>query len=126
MSDDLERKGERRLSQLTSAEIELLVNKFVLESADKIADKCVDRIKNAQHDCEAFRIFRDKDNITRFYSDRVEKKIDDHVAIHKKREEDDEKTYNKRHKNTLLFVSLINTPTIYFVVSKLIAKFFTV
>lgn len=112
------------MGETTPAEIELMVLKCIEESSDKIADKCVERIKHAQHDCEAFRIFRNETNIGRFYSDEVRKKIDDHIVLHKRKEESEEKLYNKRHKNTLLFVSLINMPTVYYVVSKLMARFF--
>lgn len=112
------------MAEITPAEIELMVLKFIESSSDKIADRCVERIKNAQHDCEAFRIFRNEANIGRFYSDEVRKKIDDHIALHKRKEELEEKLYNKRHKNTLMFVSLINMPTVYYVVSKIVSKFF--
>lgn len=112
---------ERRKSQISESEIQLLVNEYIDKASDKIADKCVDRIKNAQHDCEAFRIFRDKENIVRFYN--TEKKIDDHIIQHKNREATEERLYARRHKNTLLFVALINSPTIYFVVTKLVLLF---
>ena len=117
-------KSEETGVAISFAEIELLVNKFVESSSDKIADKCVERIKHAQHDCEAFRIFRDKDNINKFYN--TEKKIDDHVAQHKKRESDEEVRFARRHKNTLLFVALINTPTIYYVLTKVVSLVFKV
>ena len=110
---------ERRKSQISESEIQLLVNEYIDKASDKIADKCVDRIKNAQHDCEAFRIFRDKENVVRFYN--TEKKIDDHIVVHKKKEEEDERLYNKRHKNTLLFVALINSPTIYYIITKFVS-----
>ena len=119
--DDESIGQERRKSQISEAEIQLLVNKYIDKASDKIADKCVDRIKNAQHDCEAFRIFRDKDNILRFYN--TEKKIDDHIVQHKEREETEERLYARRHKNTLLFVALINSPTIYFIITKFVLFF---
>lgn len=70
--------------EITEAEIQLKVNESIDRASDKIADKCVERIKNAQHDCEAFRIFRDKENVKRFYNTADE--LDDHIEMHKKKE----------------------------------------
>lgn len=104
---------------MTSAEIELLVSKYIENSADKIADKCVERIKNAQHDCEAFRIFRHQDNVLRFFN--TEKKIDDHIGFHKKKEVESEKLFERRHKTIMIFVSLISLPSFISMTSKILA-----
>lgn len=114
-------ENEQRKSQISVSEIQLLVNESIDNTSDKIANKCVDRIKSEQHDCEAFRIFRDKENVVRFYN--TEKKIDDHIIQHKHREETEERLYARRHKNTLLFVALINSPTIYFIITKFVLFF---
>lgn len=106
-----------------TAEIELMIINKVSEIADKIADKCLERIKNAQCDCEAYRIFREKDNVKRFFD--LGDRIDRHVEMHKN-EDDIAKTtadiFYKRMRLVIGIIGIANIPAFALMVTKLFWK----
>lgn len=106
-----------------TAEIELMITKKVGEIADKIADKCLERIKNAQCDCEAYRIFRDKENVKMFFD--LGDRIDRHIDVHEKEDDIKKITIDKFYKRMTLIVSvigIINIPAIIMIVMRLFGK----
>ncbi len=72
------------MSEITIADVELKMGNMLEQWTEKVADRCVEKIKNAQHDCEAFRIFRDKENVKDFY--KTKEMLQTHIEIHKKKE----------------------------------------
>lgn len=113
--ENIVRKVYAEVPKLSSAEIELLITKYFNSAAEKIADRCIEIITSSQRDCEAYRLFRDKDNVVRFYE--TERKLNDHIGIHKKKEAEDEKKkleenvmFDKRYKKFMLIIALVNLP----------------
>ena len=99
------------------AELRLLIVEEIKNVSNDIADKCAERIKASQHDCEAFRIFRKDENVKRFYN--TEDTLRVHIDMHKKKEIESEKLFDKRYKLIMLFVGLLGVPSLVSVVIKI-------
>ena len=68
--------------EYSEAEAELKITKIATEISDRIIKRCLEHIHNAQHECEAWRMFENKENVKRFYSAESDRKIDSHLAEH--------------------------------------------
>lgn len=68
------------MSEITLAEVKVAVNEAFSVWGPKIIEECKQQDIIMKANCEAHRIFNDKDNVKMFY--RIEDKIDQHVAKH--------------------------------------------
>ncbi len=77
------------MSDITLADVEVTINKAFERWTPKIIDECTKNNQLFQAQCDAHRIFNDKENVKDFYNTKDD--LNQHIEMHKTNENQAEK-----------------------------------